>query len=114
MMPARYSGWRARNSRTQGEVAALLHTTQQHLSQMENGTRPLTLELRRTMVAELGISSPRSWAFPKLDARAVAGDHASPEIATSRMQWRAERRWLNQHRSTSPAWPPRSTRRSTG
>ena len=47
--------WRARNSRTQGDVAAMLHTTQQHLSQMEKGTRPLTLELRRAMVAELGI-----------------------------------------------------------
>jgi transcriptional regulator with XRE-family HTH domain len=91
--------WRARHSRTQGEVAALLHTTQQHLSQMEKGTRPLTLELRRAMVAELGIE-PEELGLSSGQTRSlVAGDHASPEIATSRMQWRAERRWLNQHRN---------------
>lgn len=46
--------WRARNARTQGDVAVLLHATQQQLSQMEKGTLPLTLELRRAMVGELG------------------------------------------------------------
>ena len=79
--------WRARNSRTQGEVAAMLHTTQQHLSQMEKGTRPVTLELRRAMVAELGID-PEDLGLSSGQTRSlVAGDHASPEIAASRMQW---------------------------
>lgn len=42
---------RARNARTQGEGAVLLHTTQQHRSQMKTGIRLLMLELRRVMVA---------------------------------------------------------------
>lgn len=32
-------------------------TTQQHLSQIENGQRPVSLELRRKMVTELGIAA---------------------------------------------------------
>ncbi|MGH3926954.1 MAG: hypothetical protein ACRDTT_29485, partial [Pseudonocardiaceae bacterium] len=31
--------------------------------------------------------------------RLVSRDDASPEIAASRLRWRNERRWLNQHRS---------------
>ena len=47
--------WRIRNRQTQTTVAELLNTTQQHLSQIEKGTRPLSLEQRRMIVAELGI-----------------------------------------------------------
>src|SRR4051794_32521443 len=47
--------WRTRHRQTQGRVAALLGTTQQHLSQIEKGIRPLSLDQRRTVVAELGI-----------------------------------------------------------
>ena len=102
--------WRARNGRTQGEVAALLDTTQQNLSQIEKGTRPVSLELRRKVV-ERGIA-PEDLGLSSGQARSlIAGDNASPEIASSRMQWRTQRRWLNQNRRPRPArrrvLPPR-------
>ncbi len=91
--------WRLRNGQTQGCVAALLHTTQQHLSQMEKGVRPLSLDQRRTIVAELGIP-PEDLGLSGGQVRhTVSSDGASPEISASRLQWRAQRRWLNKHRS---------------
>src|SRR5688500_19060709 len=50
-----FRSWRHRNRQTQAMVADLLGTTQQHLSQIEKGLRPLSIEQRRTIVAELGI-----------------------------------------------------------
>lgn len=91
--------WRKRHRHTQGHVAELLGTTQHHRSQLEKGTRTLSREQRRHLVAELGIA-PEELGLSSGQIRGlVAGDDASPEIATSRAQWRAERRWLNQHRS---------------
>ncbi|MEV1292757.1 helix-turn-helix transcriptional regulator [Pseudonocardia sp. NPDC049635] len=91
--------WRLRHRHTQGHVADLLGTSQQHLSQIEKGTRPLSLEQRRQIVAELGIAPEELGLSSGQTRGVVAGDDASPEIATNRAQWRAERRWLNQHRS---------------
>ncbi|MGH3911905.1 MAG: helix-turn-helix domain-containing protein, partial [Pseudonocardiaceae bacterium] len=49
--------WRGTSGRTQTEVAGVLGTTQQHLSQIETGQRPISLELRRKIVAKLGIAA---------------------------------------------------------
>jgi len=91
--------WRTASGRSQVEVAAALCITQQNLSQLENGRRPMSIELRRRIVEELGIaaedlglSSGQTWQL-------VSRDDASAQIAASRMRWRAERRWLNQHRA---------------
>ncbi|MGQ0773815.1 MAG: helix-turn-helix transcriptional regulator [Pseudonocardiales bacterium] len=83
---------------TQTDVAGLLGTTQQHLSQIETGQRPVSLELRRRMVSELGIAAEdlglSSGTAPKL----VSPDDARyPQIAAGRLRWRTERRWLSQH-----------------
>ncbi|MGH3931475.1 MAG: helix-turn-helix domain-containing protein, partial [Pseudonocardiaceae bacterium] len=91
--------WRTVAGRTQTEVAGVLGTTQQHLSQIETGQRPVPLELRRKMVAELGIAAEDLGLSSGCARELVCRDDASPEIAASRLRWRAERRWLNQHRS---------------
>ncbi|MGH3912886.1 MAG: helix-turn-helix domain-containing protein, partial [Pseudonocardiaceae bacterium] len=49
--------WRGSSGCTQTEVAGVLGTTQQHLSQIETGQRPISLELRRKIVAKLGIAA---------------------------------------------------------
>lgn len=42
--------WRVAARRTQIDVAQVLGTTQQHLSQIENGQRPVSLDLRRRVI----------------------------------------------------------------
>lgn len=91
--------WRVNNRRTQGDVAALLRTTQQHLSQIEKGTRPLSIEQRRMIVTELGIPAEELGLSGGQVRHLVSSDAASPEIARSRLEWRTQRRWLNKHRS---------------
>lgn len=91
--------WRLQSGKTQSDVATLLGTTQQHLSQVENGTRPLSMQQRRLVVAELGISPEELGLSSGQACQVVSSDEARPEIAASRMAWRAERRWLNAHRS---------------
>lgn len=91
--------WRLRNRQTQANVAALLNTTQQHLSQIEKGLRPLSFDQRRTVVAELGIPAEELGLYGGQARHIVSSDSASPEIAASRVEWRAQRRWLNKHRS---------------
>jgi transcriptional regulator with XRE-family HTH domain len=91
--------WRISAHRTQAEVASALAMTQQHLSQIENGQRPVSLEQRRKMVTELGIAAEDLGLSSGHARRLVSHDSASPEITASRLQWRNERRWLNQHRS---------------
>ncbi|MGH3849601.1 MAG: helix-turn-helix domain-containing protein, partial [Pseudonocardiaceae bacterium] len=49
--------WRVVAGRTQVDVAGVLGTSQQHLSQIEQGQRPLSLEQRRKLVIELGIAA---------------------------------------------------------
>ncbi|MGH3694970.1 MAG: helix-turn-helix domain-containing protein [Pseudonocardiaceae bacterium] len=90
--------WRTAVGRTQTEVAGMLGTTQQHLSQIETGQRPVPLELRRKMVTELGIAAEDLGLCSGQVRKLVSLDDASPEIAASRLRWRDERRWLNQHR----------------
>ncbi len=60
--------WRMRNRQTQAAVAALLDTTQQHLSQIEKGLRPLSLDQRRIIVAELA-SPPKNSVYQARQAR---------------------------------------------
>jgi transcriptional regulator with XRE-family HTH domain len=91
--------WRKHNGRTQGDVAAMLDTSQQHLSQIEKGLRPLSLDQRRRIVARLGIAPEELGLSSGQSRQLVSHDDASPEIAASRLQWREERRWLNAHRS---------------
>lgn len=91
--------WRVAAGRTQTEVGRVLDTTQQHLSQIEKGQRPLSLEQRRKLVTELGIPAEDLGLSSGCARRLVSRDDASPEIAASRLRWRNERRWLNQHRS---------------
>ncbi len=90
--------WRTVAGRTQTDVAGLLGTTQQHLSQIETGQRPVPLELRRKMVTELGIAAEDLGLSSGCANKLVSRDDASPQIAASRLRWREERRWLNQHR----------------
>jgi len=91
--------WRTAAGRTQTDVAGLLGTTQQHLSQMETGTRPVSLELRRRMVTELGIAAEDLGLCSEQARTLVCRDEADPQIAASRLRWREERRWLHQHRA---------------
>ncbi len=90
--------WRVTAQRTQIDVAWVLGTTQQHLSQIENGQRPVSWELRRKIVTELGIPAEDLGLSSGQAHTLVSHDNASPEIAASRLRWRHERRWLNQHR----------------
>ncbi|MGH4013256.1 MAG: helix-turn-helix transcriptional regulator [Pseudonocardiaceae bacterium] len=91
--------WRVDARRTQVDVAGVLGTTQQHLSQMETGQRPVSLELRRKAVTELGIAAEDLGLSSGCARQLVSRDDASPQIAASRLRWRNERRWLNRHRS---------------
>lgn len=91
--------WRTTHRQSQAALAALLNTTQQHLSQIEKGTRPLSIEQRRLIVEELGIPAEELGLSSGQARHIVSSDSASPEIAASRMEWRAQRRWLNKHRS---------------
>lgn len=91
--------WRKATNGRQVDVAAMLGTTQQHLSQMEKGARSISLEQRRLMVTELGIPAEDLGLSSEHSRGLVSRDDASPAIAASRLRWRAERRWLNQHRS---------------
>ncbi|MGQ0778427.1 MAG: helix-turn-helix domain-containing protein [Pseudonocardiales bacterium] len=91
--------WRTAAGRTQAEVAPRLGTTQQHLSQIETGQRPVPLELRRRMVTELGIAAEDLGLSAGCARELVSRDEASPRIAASRLRWREERRWLNRHRA---------------
>lgn len=91
--------WRTAAGRTQTDVAGVLNTTQQHLSQIEQGRRPVPLELRRKMVTELGIAAEDLGLSSGCARKLVSRDDANPAIAASRLHWRDERRWLNQHRA---------------
>ena len=78
--------WRLRNRQTQARVAALLSTSQQHLSQIEKGLRPLSLEQRRSVVAELGVPAEELGLSGGQARHIVSTDDASPEIAVSRLE----------------------------
>lgn len=89
--------WRLASHRTQAEIADLLGMTQQHLSFIEKGKRNLSIEQRRLIVElcgmpaeDLGLSGMRHVSFHR---------ERSEQVSASQLRWRAERRWLNQHRS---------------
>jgi transcriptional regulator with XRE-family HTH domain len=92
-------GWRLANGKSQVEVAALLGMTQQHLSHIEKGKRSLSIEQRRRIVEQLGVAPEELGLASGRSRHLVARDDANKEIAANRARWRAERRWLNQHRS---------------
>ena len=91
--------WRAAHHRSQADVASALGMTQQHLSQLENGRRAMSIDQRRLIVTELGIAPEDLGIAPAVPPRARVGDDADPAVAASRLAWRDQRRWLNQHRS---------------
>ena len=91
--------YRLASGQNQVAVASAVGMTQQHLSQIENGKRPVYLDQRRVLADVLGIP-PENLGLAGNRARPpVEPNHASREIAASRGKWRAQRAFLNQHRS---------------
>jgi transcriptional regulator with XRE-family HTH domain len=89
--------WRLSNGRTQVETARLLGVTQQHLSQVENGRRSVSLDLRRRIVRILGISAGEL-GLADDGIRSPIRQTDEPDVMVSQLAWRAQRRWLNGHR----------------
>jgi transcriptional regulator with XRE-family HTH domain len=87
--------WRTMTGQSQADVARRLRMTQQNLSQIENGRHPMSFEVRRRAVAELGIPAEDLG----LSASHACGEPDDVELRASQAKWRAERRWLNQHRA---------------
>jgi transcriptional regulator with XRE-family HTH domain len=89
--------WRRSTRTSQAEAAGRLGMTQQNLSQIETGRHPMSYELRRRAIDELGIAAG--------DLGLSAGRHQPSDrelpdsVRDSQARWRFERRWLNQHRS---------------
>lgn len=91
--------YRLASRASQAAVASATGMTQQHLSHIETGKRPVTLEQRRRFVEVLNIPPENLGLSARGPRPPVAADDASPEIAASRGTWRSQRSWLNQHRS---------------
>ena len=88
--------WRRSTKTSQAEAARRLGMTQQNLSQIETGRHPMSYELRRRAVDELGIAPADlglSAGWHEASDRGVAD-----QVRESQARWRFERRWLNQHR----------------
>ncbi|WP_067657662.1 helix-turn-helix domain-containing protein [Nocardia harenae] len=81
----------------QGTVAEAMGLTQQFLSQVEKGSRKATLEHRRDFARILGIPPEELGLAPP--ARGPVFTDTDPAVAASRGRWRAQRHWLNSHRS---------------
>jgi DNA-binding XRE family transcriptional regulator len=77
-------GWRVSMGESQVELARRLRTTQQNLSQIENGRHPMSLELRRRAVTELGIP-PEELG---LAASVVGSRSDDAEVTASQARWR--------------------------
>lgn len=88
--------YRLASGESQLAVASAVGTTQQHLSQIEQGRRPVSLEQRRRFAEVLDI--PLESLGLAAHRPPVASDDADPAIAASRGRWRAQRAWLNRHR----------------
>ncbi|TDP96619.1 helix-turn-helix transcriptional regulator [Labedaea rhizosphaerae] len=89
--------YRLASGRSQGAVASAVGITQQFLSQLETGTRQLTIELRRAFARTLGIPPERLGLAGSFNQSATP--HAmAPDVARSQGTWRAQRDWLNRHR----------------
>jgi transcriptional regulator with XRE-family HTH domain len=85
--------WRATMGENQSEVARRLGMTQQNLSEIESGRHPISLDLRRRAVVQLGV------APEDLGLSAGAGDPPPRTLRWRPVSRRTERRWLNRHRS---------------
>jgi transcriptional regulator with XRE-family HTH domain len=92
--------YRLANGWTQVDVAAAVGITQQHLSQIEKGRSPVTFDLRRKFAALLNIPASALGLSDRVTVPAARQETAdSADVSASRGRWRAERTWLNQHRS---------------
>lgn len=91
--------YREAAGQNQTQVASALEITQQNLSQMEHGRRPVSMELRRMLVDTLSIPPENLGLSQRGPRPTVASDHTSPDIAASRGRWRAQRNWLNCNRA---------------
>jgi transcriptional regulator with XRE-family HTH domain len=81
-------------------VAVAVGITQQHLSQIEKGRSPVTFDLRRRFAALLNIPASALGLSDRVTVPAARQETAdSADVSASRGRWRAERTWLNQHRS---------------
>jgi transcriptional regulator with XRE-family HTH domain len=89
--------WRLVNGRTQVEVARRLRTTQQHLSQIENGHRSVSLDLRRRIVQSLGVPAEELGLAGEISG-STRRRGEGPDVLASQMAWRAQRRSLNSRR----------------
>jgi transcriptional regulator with XRE-family HTH domain len=87
--------YRLASGHSQARLAAMLDMTQQNLSQIEGGRSP-SMEQRRRIVDVLGLA-PEDLGLSSRPAQGVVADDRA--VAESRARWRAERRWLNHHRS---------------
>lgn len=99
--------WRSVHKLSQSTVAALLGMTQQHLSHIEKGKRPVSIEQRRMIVDTLGMP-PEELGLSRTFRSA---QEASGEVSASQSAWRSQRRWLNRNRSrlahmAARAYPP--------
>ena len=83
---------------TQADLADAMDTSQQHISQIENGKCQVTLDVRHKVAQVLGIPLEALGLSPHGGAVPAHRDTLPAEVAASRAQWRAERSWLNQHR----------------
>jgi transcriptional regulator with XRE-family HTH domain len=90
--------YRTSSGRSQSTLAAMLDMTQQNLSQIEGGRSP-SIEQRRRIVEVLGLAPEDLGLASQPAPDLVAPDSSSRQVAESRARWRAERRWLNHHRS---------------
>jgi transcriptional regulator with XRE-family HTH domain len=87
--------YRLASGLSQAKLAGALDMTQQNLSQLEAGRSP-SIEQRRKIVEVLGLA-PEDLGLASRPAQGLAADDQA--VAESRARWRAERRWLNHHRS---------------
>lgn len=72
--------------------------TQQHLSQIEKGKKQVSHELRRKLCHALSIP-PETVGLAQRGPKVSRGGDVDAEVSASRGRWRAQRNWLNTHRS---------------
>jgi DNA-binding XRE family transcriptional regulator len=89
--------YRLASDLSQVVVARSMGMTQQYLSQIEKGSRRVSLEHRRRFAQVLGIP-PVDLGLADSVRPAVSVDEAAA-VAASHGRWRAQRHWLNKHRS---------------
>jgi transcriptional regulator with XRE-family HTH domain len=91
--------YRLAADQTQADLAGAVRITQQHVSQIEKGKCPVTLALRKRFALVLGIPPDALGLSPRASMVPTQRDSIHPEVMASQGRWRAQRAWLNQHRS---------------